>query len=916
MSQPKYTKKGLNGRQIDQTEFFFGNNSFSGADMVATMTISGTENTNGSHVLGSIQTLSYSIHQEKQPIRSIGNINAKDYVMGPRTIAGSLVFAVFDRHFAYAAMADIKREYKNYHFLADELPPFDITITYANEYGANSKLALYGVRLVNEGQVMSINDIYTENTYQFVATDIDYLDTQKLTDPILNKDTFNQYDPDSINASINYEDLIPNLETEEAETEEEVIKAINYRLEAKNIMPYYYDTGTYGSVDIYLTPQPKEKCNLRIKAFDNDFVPLNIELFPDSVFPVPIKNLRPGRYEAFANGYYGLAVAKSFTISTIKYDGDKEFVSTFMVYEKGDKDGYCYIRCESTQLLDGVEYIKKEDYENDSSAAWTAVMAPAAKRHFLLDKLEPETVYLLRGVYQDKVTTDHIEFTTTKLSINFDRYEYLKEFLKYNSSTNIRTSIYDSIIDAAKEYAKDKEGMTIAEAIWAIKDDNNMAYIDFCIMMATAYENQILWATSDTIKPPVLYSAAQSAILVDNDTEAIEIEKVGYCPSTVTDQQFDKTFDKWIYRLPGSEGLYRIKRFDVNGRLSIPMMIPVFNQEYRERLLSTETMIERSKEQAMNRTRVQVYEELKHLDEKDIEYAIAEYAEESSHFRTGVMQPVMVEHTDRYISFIHPVEMIHKLYCCIQPTDDLLEGKPIHKKLVTSNNQYYAKFDVLDQGLIDGMRYSVWYETEDFNKVGPVCSFYFNQEEDEILIAKNDIMIKTLYTILKRYSVGQTNGLLYEYIYNKIIDLDASLYSHYGEIYDKLIMDIYTNKDLSKRDSYLLLYYMFEIFMAINHESQVNYLAESKYYLKENSMVIVPREEIVIHRAVISPDGISKLSPLVKDASYALDLGFIRDHGNLGLIYFTTLDGKLVSKPIVIDYDHKTKIYGTYKEGR
>ena len=69
--------------------------------------------------------------------------------MGPRTIAGSLVFAVFDRHFAYSAMADIKRETQNYHFFADEMPPFDITVTYANEYRANSKLAFFGVRLVN-----------------------------------------------------------------------------------------------------------------------------------------------------------------------------------------------------------------------------------------------------------------------------------------------------------------------------------------------------------------------------------------------------------------------------------------------------------------------------------------------------------------------------------------------------------------------------------------------------------------------------------------------------------------------------------------------------------------------------------------------------------------------------------------------
>ena len=38
-------------------------------------------------------------------------------------------------------------------------------------------MALYGVRIMNEGQVMSTNDIYIENTYQFVASDIELMDS-------------------------------------------------------------------------------------------------------------------------------------------------------------------------------------------------------------------------------------------------------------------------------------------------------------------------------------------------------------------------------------------------------------------------------------------------------------------------------------------------------------------------------------------------------------------------------------------------------------------------------------------------------------------------------------------------------------------------------------------------------------------
>lgn len=122
------------------------------------------------YTLGSIQTISISTHQDKKPVRVIGSVNALDYTMGQRTIAGSLVFAVFDQHFATEMFEDLKAVTGKTFFLPDELPALDITISFANEYGKKSRMAVYGVRLINEGQVMSINDLYTENTYQFVAT--------------------------------------------------------------------------------------------------------------------------------------------------------------------------------------------------------------------------------------------------------------------------------------------------------------------------------------------------------------------------------------------------------------------------------------------------------------------------------------------------------------------------------------------------------------------------------------------------------------------------------------------------------------------------------------------------------------------------------------------------------------------------
>lgn len=152
-----------------------GYNSYSGCDIVVTARLNKITGTKKElkekvYTLGSLQTLSVSTHQDKKPVRVIGSVNALDYTMGQRTIAGSLVFAVFDQHFATEMFNDLSEATGKTFLLPDELPAIDLTITFANEYGRTSRMAIYGVRIINEGQVMSINDLYTENTYQFVAT--------------------------------------------------------------------------------------------------------------------------------------------------------------------------------------------------------------------------------------------------------------------------------------------------------------------------------------------------------------------------------------------------------------------------------------------------------------------------------------------------------------------------------------------------------------------------------------------------------------------------------------------------------------------------------------------------------------------------------------------------------------------------
>ena len=125
-------------------------------------------------VLGDVQTLTYSIYREKYPVRTLGMGYPKGFTRGARTISGTIIFTMFNKQVLYDVFSRIKADTSQDVStpLIDELPRFDITITFANEYGAVSNIVIYGVELFSEGITMSIDDYFTENVVQYLATDI------------------------------------------------------------------------------------------------------------------------------------------------------------------------------------------------------------------------------------------------------------------------------------------------------------------------------------------------------------------------------------------------------------------------------------------------------------------------------------------------------------------------------------------------------------------------------------------------------------------------------------------------------------------------------------------------------------------------------------------------------------------------
>jgi hypothetical protein len=172
--------------------------TFSGADIVCTF---------GGVTIGALSGITWSVTREKAPIYTMGSPNPRSFSRGKRGIAGSLIFTVFDRPALYVmlekhfsdgdpsvkfftrsinVLPNIDTQHRGivpteeqsvdvvskFPYYADQIPPFDVTITFANEYGQAAVRSIYGVEIMNEGSGASMDDIVIEETMTFVAREL------------------------------------------------------------------------------------------------------------------------------------------------------------------------------------------------------------------------------------------------------------------------------------------------------------------------------------------------------------------------------------------------------------------------------------------------------------------------------------------------------------------------------------------------------------------------------------------------------------------------------------------------------------------------------------------------------------------------------------------------------------------------
>jgi len=183
--------------------------SFSGVDIRAII---------DGEPVATLQAISYAVQREKAPIYVMGRVDPLSYSRGKRGIAGTMISLLLDEHLLYqtpwayqkfvadndelypspadlkdvSSMSDLEAVSSagfsatdvsssftlSSAWYVDQLPPFDVAIVAANEYGKAASMRIYGCEILNEGSGFSIDDIVIENQMTYVCRTI--LPWQKL----------------------------------------------------------------------------------------------------------------------------------------------------------------------------------------------------------------------------------------------------------------------------------------------------------------------------------------------------------------------------------------------------------------------------------------------------------------------------------------------------------------------------------------------------------------------------------------------------------------------------------------------------------------------------------------------------------------------------------------------------------------
>lgn len=191
-----------NPNNMETAEYYNNTTTYTGSDLrVIVDMVNATTASNTQPELKQLiecTTFTVSVHREKAAVRAAGYINPKGFARGRRTIAGTMVMTQFTVDTLYAFIkgqmllgSDLSKDTQYVH--VDQLPPFNMTLMFGDEYGNVSYRRVLGVDFVTDGVVYSSNDMLTEQTVSYMASDFTPLvdiDTNTLFRPNVTSQIF------------------------------------------------------------------------------------------------------------------------------------------------------------------------------------------------------------------------------------------------------------------------------------------------------------------------------------------------------------------------------------------------------------------------------------------------------------------------------------------------------------------------------------------------------------------------------------------------------------------------------------------------------------------------------------------------------------------------------------------------------
>lgn len=774
----------------------YTNESFSGCDMTASITIKHLDKNTGyarnfTYVLGELQTISYSINMDKAPVRSIGNVNAKDYVAGQRTIAGSIIFNVFNRHFSKDLMNAINENYAGESFLVDEIPPFDVTISAANEYGYRSKLCIFGIRLLNEGQVMSINDIFVENTYQFYATDIDYLDDEmkyaknKSGMYYLKDNNIKWYEPEEtlvkMDGPLEYDNYgyIPD-------------DTINLQVGVKQPA----GERANGIADFYITPGIKEG-KILIREDEGEVIQIGIRA--DVVDP----NAEPGENPWYANNKEshvnrklspGIYTAQVETSDNKKSNKVKFRVNALSQIDKLKKYAPVVknIQRESFVVLVMEPLHDKVKVIEGSSIGGAFTTHDVINKQVTIEDLKPGTSYTVSSYESKTGLVSPGTKVKTRLE-KWDNYKKLGLAIYSNSSTLIysgNTNRYLEILEKAYDYTN-RTGASIMEALMYIREEFIRVYksiVNSGDIGSVEKANLDVKMTGEIINIQNKITAKERAVIEKASFKAPLIHIDDNC-NPVFEFHEDTTFAEF-YKVIGNmnyfkQGVDKAAFKEVNGkkncfkyvgeqgtlnyvealnkdRRSDKLEFYIMTDEERRDYIQDKTTKDVIHERLLNQYR----DEVKRAINEDITLSEEDQALIPRIVRVKeIVDPPLIEKVREGICiksnlrYMDLTDLNKKYYYCIASLNEVVE-KDIIFKIPFGVEDSVKLLDYFSYDLEMDLEYSCWIEDYNFTQISNAISFVFNSDDMSDILREYELRtnFSELYKAGEKYKIGIENN--------------------------------------------------------------------------------------------------------------------------------------------------------------